>query len=169
MTTFRVRASSLGEVSAQLQSVIAVFDGHVAAVSATVNSVSGVSWQGEDQEAFAERFAQWQQTADLVRMSLSTLSMQLVAAEGAYTQNESGLQGRFAQRRQENTPMVETVADVDEAVDTGLERARSGDPSPAAAVVGGAVTARTGRGQQTVSMKPLPAPAPSADGSPRAL
>ena len=43
MSTFRVRASSLGEVSAQLQSVIAVFDGHVAEVSAKVNSVSGVS------------------------------------------------------------------------------------------------------------------------------
>ena len=148
MSTFRVRASSLGEVSAQLQSVIAVFDGHVAEVSAKVNSVSGVSWEGEDQQAFAERWSQWQQTADLVRMSLTTLSMQLVAAEGAYTQTESGLQSGFAQRRQEHTALVDTVEEVDEAVDTGLERARTSvKDAPVAAAMAGGVSARSGQGR----------------------
>lgn len=148
MSTFRVRASSLGEVSAQLQGVIAVFDGHVASVAAKVNAVSGVSWEGDDQRAFAERFSQWQQTADLVRLSLTTLSMQLAAAEGGYTQTESSIQGGFAQRRQENTTVVKTVEEVDEAVDTGLERARTRVKAETGkASAGGAVTARSGQGQ----------------------
>lgn len=160
MSTFRVRASSLGEVSAQLQSVIAVFDGHVAEVSSKVHAVSGVSWEGEDQQAFAERFAQWQQTADLVRTSLTTLAMQLVSAEGAYTQTESGIQSGFAQRRQANTVLVDIVEDVDEAVDTGLDRARAGDSQTAGAALGGGVSARSGQGQQGKdSPKPVPAPA----------
>lgn len=149
MSTFRVRASSLGEVSAQLQSLVAVFDGHVSQVTAQVNAVSGVSWEGEDQQAFAERFSQWQQTADLVRMSLTTLSMQLVAAEGAYTQQESGVQGRMAQRRQEHTVLVDTVQEVDESVDTGLERARSsGTDAKAGVSGGGSLGARSGQGQR---------------------
>ena len=159
MSTFRVRASSLGEVSAQLQSVIAAFDGHVAEVSSKVNAVSGVSWEGEDQQAFAERWSEWQQTADLVRMSLTTLSMQLVAAEGAYTQTESSLQSGFAQRRQAHTTLVDTVEEVDESVDTGLERSRTTQGTPAGgAVVGGAVNARSGQGQaqQQASAKPQP-------------
>ena len=152
MSTFRVRASSLGEVSAQLQSVIAAFDGHVSEVSARVNAVSGASWEGEDQLAFAERWSQWQQTADLVRMSLTTLSMQLVAAEGAYTQTESGLQSGFAQRRQEQTTLVGTVEEVDQSVDTGLERSRTSDTAKSgAALVGGGVTARSGQGQRASS------------------
>ena len=148
MSTFRVRASSLGEVSAQLQGVIAVFDGHVADVSSKVHAVSGVSWEGADQRAFDERFRQWQQTADMVRLSLTTLAAQLVAAEGSYEQTEGSIQGRFAQRRQENTTLVETVEEVDEAVDTGLERARTQvKTETASASAGGAVTARSGQGQ----------------------
>lgn len=166
MSTFRVRASSLGEVSAQLQSVIAVFDGHVAEVSAKVNSVSGVSWEGEDQQAFAERWSQWQQTADLVRMSLTTLSMQLVAAEGAYTQTESGLQSGFAQRRQEHTTLVDTVEEIDEAVDTGLERSRTSTSGTAAgAAVGAGVSARSGQGQAAAPAAPAKPAAVPAGGA----
>lgn len=163
MSTFRVRASSLGEVSAQLQSVVAVFDGHVSEVTAKVQAVSGVSWEGEDQRAFAERFAQWQQTADMVRMSLTTLSMQLMSADGAYTQTESGIQNGFAQRRQANTVLVDTVEEVDEAVDTGLERARVSDGTEAGATLaGGAVSARSGQGQQKAPAKVSAVSAPVA-------
>ena len=148
MSTFRVRASSLGEVSAQLQGVIAVFDGHVAEVSSKVHAVSGVSWEGADQRAFDERFRQWQQTADAVRLSLTTLAGQLVAAEGSYEQTESGIRGGFSQRRQENTALVATVEEVDEAVDTGLERARTSvKDAPVAAAMAGGVSARSGQGR----------------------
>ncbi|MFC5338803.1 WXG100 family type VII secretion target [Leucobacter denitrificans] len=148
MTTFRVRAASLGEVSAQLQGVLAVFDAHVASVTSKVNAVSGVSWEGEDQVAFAERFATWQETADLVRMSLTTLSMQLNGAEGAYTQLEAGVRGRMLQGKQNQAPLLEVAEDIEEAVDTGLERSRTAEKKPVGgAVVGGSVTARTGRGE----------------------
>lgn len=168
MSTFRVRASSLGEVSAQLQSVIAVFDGHVAEVSAQVNAVSGVSWEGEDQQAFQTRWEQWQETADLVRMSLTTLSMQLLAAEGSYTQTESGIQRGFLQRKQENRTVVDNVEDVDEAVDTGLERSRTqATAETGSATGGGAFTARSGQGQQAAptSAKPNIAPTPAPAGA----
>lgn len=148
MPMFRVRASSLGEVSAQLQSLITVFDGHVAKVSANVAAISGASWEGEDQQAFAERWLQWQQSADLVRLSLTTLSVQLSAAEGGYTQTESGLRGGIAQRRQESTVTVDSVQQVGQSVDTGLERSRTGVAGVTGGpVVGGGITARSGQGQ----------------------
>lgn len=148
MSTFRVRASSLGEVAAQLQSVVAVFDAHVADVSGKVSAVSGASWVGEDQEAFHEKWTHWQQTADAVRLSLTSLAGQLVAAEGAYSATESRTQTGFAQRRQANTEVVATVEEVDESVDTGLDRARTGAESVAASTTGAGMTMRTGRGQK---------------------
>lgn len=149
MSTFRVRASSLGEVSAQLQSAIAVFDGHVSSVTSQVAAVSGATWVGDDQESFQAKWEHWQQTADLVRMSLTTLATQLVAAEGSYTTTESGVQSGFTQRRQANQAVVDMVEDVDEAVDTGLDRARTPDEkAPAVAAMAG-MTMRTGQGQQT--------------------
>lgn len=124
-----------------------MFDGHVAEVSGRVDSVSGASWQGDDQIAFAERWAQWQVTANAVRLSLTTLAAQLVAAEASYTSNESRTQTGFTQRRQANAEVVELVEDVDEAVDTGLERSRSGGEAVAAGVAAGGVTMRSGRDQ----------------------
>lgn len=162
MSTFRVRAASLGEVSAQLQGVLSVFDAHVATVTTRVNAVSGVSWEGEDQQAFAERFAAWQQTADLVRMSLTTLSMQLAGAEGSYTQLEAGVRALALRRKQEHTNVVDASTEVETSVDTGLERARTSQtPAAGNTVGGGAVTARTGRGQTgqaEPAAKPMPLP-----------
>lgn len=149
MSAFRVRASSLGEVAAQLQSAIAVFDGHVSSVTSQVAAVSGATWVGDDQESFQTKWEHWQQTADLVRMSLTTLAGQLVAAEGSYTTTESGVQSGLAQRRQANQAVVDMVEEVEESVDTGLDRARtSGEAQPVVAASGG-LTVRTGQGQQT--------------------
>lgn len=148
MSTFRVRASSLGEVAAQLQSAIAVFDGHVSSVSSNVAAVSGATWVGDDQESFQTKWEHWQQTADLVRMSLTTLSAQLVAAEGSYTTTESGVQSGFTQRRQANQALVDIVEDVDESVDTGLDRARTSDEKTPAVAGAGGMTMRTGQSQQ---------------------
>lgn len=149
MSTFRVRASSLGEVSAQLQSVVAAFDAQVSALSSHVQAVSGTSWQGEDQEAFAAEFLRWQETAEMVRLSLTALSAQLLAAEGSYTQTESGVQSGMAERRQSNTAVTERVSEVAESVDTGRDRARAGTAvAGGSATLGGAVPARSGQGQQ---------------------
>ncbi len=146
MSTFRVRASSLGEVAAQLTGVVAVFDGHVASVSGSVAAVSGSTWLGADQEAFAERFASWQQTTELVRMSLTTLAAQLVAAEAAYTSVESTVQSGLVRQRQANETVVEVVEEVDESVDTGLDRMHAADSTTTqTATVGAALTARSGR------------------------
>jgi WXG100 family type VII secretion target len=146
MSTFRVRASSLGEVAAQLQGVIAVFDGQVSALSAKVAAVSGATWQGDDQEAFSEKWASWQQTSEMVRLSLTALAAQLVAGEGAYTTTESSIQSGFVQRRQANNVVVDAVEDVDEAVDTGLERARTGEQREQGVAAFAGAPMRTGQG-----------------------
>ena len=151
MSTFRVRASSLGEVAAQLQSAVAVFDGHVSSVTSKVASVSGATWAGDDQTAFQAKWEHWQQTADLVRMSLTTLAAQLVAAEGSYTTTESSVQSSLVQRRQANEAVVEQVEEVDEAVDTGLDRARTAREDAPAVQLAGAMTVRTGRGAPQTS------------------
>lgn len=146
MSTFRVRASSLGEVAAQLQGVIAVFDGQVAALSGKVAAVAGATWQGDDQEAFAEKWATWQQTSEMVRLSLTALASQLVAGEGAYTTTESGIQSGFVQRRQANNVVVDAVEEVDEAVDTGLDRARTGEERLTGVAAFAGAPMRTGQG-----------------------
>lgn len=164
MPTFRVRTTRLGEVSAQLQGLLAVFDGNVASVSAKVSAVSGISWEGDDQKEFAESFAAWQVAADAVRLSLTSLSMQLAIAEGSYNQNESGVRVGMIQRRQSQAPMVDAIEDLDESVDTGLERARTAVTNePGGVFAGGAVTARTGRGEAGQSEPTQAAP---ASGSP---
>ena len=100
MVQFRVRASSLGEVAAQLQGVIGVFDGNVEQVASVVSSVANSSWKGEDADKFVEAWEAWNASAITVRTSLTTLMMQLNAAEGSYTSTESGLSGGFSGRRQ---------------------------------------------------------------------
>lgn len=123
MVTFRVRAQSLGEVAAQLQGVIAVFDGNVEQAASVVDSVVGASWQGEDAEKFAEYWEQWNAAAIVVRTSLTTLAMQLTTAEASYTTTESGLSGGFAGRRQSEGGAVAGSASVASRVSGGRERA----------------------------------------------
>ncbi len=148
MVQFRVRASSLGEVAANLQSVIAVFDGHVASTSNVVGSVADVSWRGEDATAFLESWALWQQQADLVRLSLTTLAGQLVAAEAGYTTTEGGLVNASTRERQEDRVVVANVAAVHENVEDGLEYAAGVVAPTLVGISGGGAATRVGRGNQ---------------------
>lgn len=148
MVQFRVRASSLGEVAANLQSVIAVFDGHVASTTNVVGSVADVSWRGDDATAFMETWTLWQQQADLVRMSLTTLAAQLVAAEAGYTSTEGGLVNASARERQEDRVVVANVAAVHENVEDGLEYAAGVVAPTLIGVSGGSAATRVGRGNQ---------------------
>ena len=148
MSTFRVRASSLGEVSAQLQSVIAVFDAHVATVASKVNGISGASWAGEDQQAFQQQWETWQESSELVRMSLTTLSAQLLQAEGGYSITESGVSGSVNQTRQAQVQSVGNVQEVDESVETGLDRARTTEGSENGSAQVAYMNVRTGQGAQ---------------------
>lgn len=148
MSTFRVRASSLGEVSAQLQGVIAIFDAHVATMATKVSSISGSSWVGEDQQAFQQQWETWRESSELVRMSLSTLSAQLLQAEGGYTMTESGVTGNVNQTRQGQVQTAGNAQDIGESVETGLERARSTDESETGSAQVAYMNVRTGQGAQ---------------------
>ncbi|GMA27243.1 WXG100 family type VII secretion target [Arenivirga flava] len=123
MVQFRVRAQSLGEVAGHLQTAIAVFDGHVAQVDGVVGGVVQTSWRGEDADKFAEYWQQWHAQADAVRLSLSTLATLLAAAEGTYTTTESSLTAASTRERQEDRVVIETVGEVAESVELGLESA----------------------------------------------
>jgi uncharacterized protein YukE len=100
MVQYRVRANSLGEVSTLLDTVVATFDSNLAEASATVSSVAGGTWQGEDADKFVELWGQWQDGALMVRAALTGLSSQLRMAESGYISTDVGLSGGFANRRQ---------------------------------------------------------------------
>lgn len=123
MVSFRVRAQSLGEVAAQLQGVIGVFDANVEQAASVVDSVVNSSWVGEDADKFAEYWEHWNAAAIIVRTSLTTLAVQLSTAEGSYTATESGLSGGFAGRRQSEGAAVAGSASVASRVSGGRERA----------------------------------------------
>lgn len=95
MVEFRVRAQSLGEVAAQLQSVVTTFDAQVAEAASVVSSVSGASWQGDDADTFLEAWTEWQAGAVVVRAALTSLATKLVSAQSGYLGTEGGLSGRF--------------------------------------------------------------------------
>lgn len=95
MVEFRVRAQSLGEVAAQLQSVVTTFDAQVAEAASVVSSVSGASWQGDDADTFVEAWTEWQAGAVVVRAALTSLATKLVSAQSGYLGTEGGLSGRF--------------------------------------------------------------------------
>lgn len=148
MTTFRVRALALGEVSANLQTVLTVFDGNVAEFSRVVSTVSGVSWEGEDQQKFVELFEQWKLSADGVRVALTQLAAQLAAAEQAYTQTETSMRSALVSGRQAQHGMVDEVREVDAVIDTGLERVRAVEAVKRLdAITGGMFSSRSGQGE----------------------
>ncbi|WP_207454269.1 WXG100 family type VII secretion target [Herbiconiux sp. SYSU D00978] len=147
MVQFRVRAASLGEVAAQLQTVVGVFDGNVASVRSAVAGTVNASWIGEDADRFAEEWAAWEAQAALVRAALTGLAAQLTAAEGSYTSTETGLSGGFASRRSANGGAVDSTAAVAASVLVGQGRADSITPPQLVGISGGAAISRTGGGQ----------------------
>lgn len=100
MVQYRVRANSLGEVSTLLDTVVATFDSNLAEASATVSSVAGATWQGDDADKFVELWGEWETGALMVRQALTGLASQLRMAESGYITTEVGLSGGFANRRQ---------------------------------------------------------------------
>jgi len=158
MSTFRVRASSLGEVSAQLNSVLAVFDAQVAEVSSVASGVVGASWLGEDSDAFQESWTQWQQTTVVVRSALTALSVALAAADGAYTTTESSINSDLVRRRQADRDMAEGAEEVLESVEAGQDAVRSTQTATTGGPVAG-LTSRTGRGTLTAAPAATAAPA----------
>lgn len=135
-------------MSAQLQGVLSVFDAHVASVATTVNAISGTSWAGEDQQAFQQQWETWRESSELVRMALTTLSAQLLQAEGGYTLTESGVTGNVNQTRQAQVHTVANSQDVNESVETGLERSRSTDDAESGSAQVAYMNVRTGQGSQ---------------------
>lgn len=158
MVQFRVRAQSLGEVAAQLQGVIAVFDSHVEQAASAVSNVVDATWVGEDADKFAEQWEVWSASALTLRASLTSLAVQLGTAEGSYTSNESGLQSGFAGRRQGNQGIVTGAASVSTSVAGGrryaaeFEQARgeaqvASSGSGGSFIAGGSIAARAAQSQ----------------------
>lgn len=148
MVQFRVRATSLGEVAAHLQTAVAVFDGHMASTESVVSSVVGASWEGADADAFTEQWQALRAQSDLVRLALTALAGQLVAAEGGYTSTESGLVNAGARTRQNDRVMVQSVLNVSESVEDGQALAAAAVAPTLVTASGGAAMLRPGAGQQ---------------------
>jgi WXG100 family type VII secretion target len=146
MVSFRVRATSLGEVAANLQTVVAVFDAACNQANSSVRGVVNASWQGEDADNFDQQWTQWNATALTVRTSLVALAAQLTAAEGSYTTTESGLGSGFIQRRQANQASVDASERVSDSVEEGQDRADASESRRLAGAGGGFATVAKGGG-----------------------
>ncbi|WP_206448258.1 WXG100 family type VII secretion target [Agrococcus sp. KRD186] len=99
MVYFKVRADSLSEVAALIGGVIATFDSNLSSVNSTVNSVANATWQGEDATKFSENWTSFVAMAGQVRTSLAALQTGLIAADGSYTQTETGIRSGFTGRQ----------------------------------------------------------------------
>lgn len=99
MVQYRVRPESLGEVAQMLRTVVATFDGHLADTDAAVRAVIDTAWKGEDATAFDTTWTDFQADAVLLRGVLESLAIRLVAAESAYSGNETALGGAFTDTR----------------------------------------------------------------------
>ncbi len=159
MVMFRVRASSLGEVAAQLQTVVAVFDAHVATADGTVKGIVNASWKGEDADKFETDWSTWMEQATLVRTALTTLASQLTSGEASYVANESGLQGGMISRRQANQGAVDHTSLVYQSVEIGQDRADSIESRQRASAGAFAAAVGRGGGQQGGAAEPRPAAA----------
>jgi len=156
MVTFRVRASSLSEVSSLLGTVVATFDANLSAVDAHVKRTVDVSWQGEDADKFGEGWATFLATSAAVRQSLVALQTGLVAADGSYTQSETGIQRSFTGRVGAVRNVGQATRNVNARVDTGEERAElieeffgRGDEGGGSATLVGGGGVRASSGQRT--------------------
>lgn len=122
MVQFRVRAESLTEVAGHLGSVIATFDGNLAAVESQVNGVLP-NWEGDDQESFAENWKAFVAMSDAVRMSLVALQNGLISASGGYDATEMGVGRSMNQGRPGVVALRKGTAANSAIVATGEERA----------------------------------------------
>jgi len=153
MVSFRVRASALSEVSSLLGTVVATFDANLSAVDAHVKRTVDVSWRGEDADTFGEGWDTFLATAAAVRQSLVALQLGLAAADGSYTQSETGVQRSFTGRIAAVRGVGQASGSVSARVDTGAERAelieeffgRDEQGGGAAFVGGGGVRASSGQ------------------------
>ncbi|MRG61343.1 hypothetical protein GE115_15915 [Agromyces sp. CFH 90414] len=123
MVAFRVRATALSEVAALLGTVLSTFDTNLSTVDSQVKRTVDVSWKGEDAESFAEGWATFMTTAGFVRQSLAALQSGLIAADGSYTQNESGVQRSFNGRAPAVAAMRSNSGKLGATVQQGEERA----------------------------------------------
>ncbi|GAA1844398.1 WXG100 family type VII secretion target [Agromyces salentinus] len=123
MVSFRVRATALSEVAALLGTVLSTFDTNLSTVDSQVKRTVDVTWKGDDAESFAEGWATFMTTAGFVRQSLAALQTGLIAADGSYTQNESGVQRSFNGRAPSVAAMRSNSGKLGAVVDRGEERA----------------------------------------------
>lgn len=172
MVSFRVRASSLSEVAALLGTVIATFDTNVSTVDGHVNRTVGSTWVGEDADKFEEDWTTFLVATAAVRQSLTALQNGLIAADGSYTQNESGVQRSFTGRIGSVQGVRKAAGAVGRRVDTGEERAElieeffdEQEEERAAALVGG-TGVRAAGGQQNGSAPEDEDEDPNAEGEP---
>ncbi len=123
MVAFKVRAAALSEVAALLGTVISTFDTNLSTVDGAVKRTVDVSWKGEDAESFAEGWTTFMTTAGFVRQSLAALQAGLIAADGSYTQNETGVQRSFNGRAPSVAAIRSTSGSLGSRVARGEERA----------------------------------------------
>ena len=123
MVAFRVRAAALSEVAALLGTVISTFDTNLSTVDGAVKRTVDVTWKGEDAESFGEGWATFMTTAGFVRQSLAALQAGLIAADGSYTQNETGVQRSFTGRAPTVAAIRSTTGTLGSRVASGEERA----------------------------------------------
>ncbi|QAY73145.1 hypothetical protein ET445_07075 [Agromyces protaetiae] len=158
MVAFRVRADALSEVAALLGTVLSTFDANLSTVDAQVKRTVDVTWKGDDAESFAEGWATFVTTAGFVRQSLAALQSGLMAADGSYTQNESGVQRSFDGRVGAVSAVRANSGKLGTRVERGEERAEdmaeffgrdyAGDDE-VEQFGGGALGARKGTGRAT--------------------
>jgi uncharacterized protein YukE len=122
MVQFRVRAESLTEVAGHLGSVIATFDGNLAAVESQVNGVLP-NWKGDDQESFQENWKAFVAMSDAVRMSLVALQNGLISASSGYDTTEMGVRRSLAQGRHGVVAVRRSTGAQGAVVAAGEERA----------------------------------------------
>lgn len=144
MVAFRVRAASLSEVASLLGMVVTTFDAHLSAIDAHVGRTVDVTWVGEDADSFGEGWSTFLAASAAVRQSLVALQSGLMAADGSYTQTETGVQRSFMGRVEAVQAVRSATTGVGARVDTGEERAElieeffgRGDADGSAALVGG--------------------------------
>lgn len=122
MVQFSVRAESLMEVAGHLGSVIATFDGNVAAVEAQVSGVLP-NWKGDDQESFQENWKAFVSMSDAVRMSLVALQSGLMSASAGYDSTEMGVRRTLNQARPGTLAIRKATAAYGKVIAVGEARA----------------------------------------------
>ena len=123
MVYFKVRSDSLSEVAALIGNVVATFDSNLASADGVVTRMVDSTWVGEDAEKFGENWSGFMVLAGQVRLALTGLQQGLIAADGSYTQNESGVQRGFTGRSQSVIAMKNAAGGLGNRVAVGEERA----------------------------------------------